>query len=255
MHNFCQALAANFLRRWRNSMTETATDQYEIYVDGSFEHGTVSYGVIILKNSQFQAALFGIAKTDPEHRQVGGEITAVAEALRWCQKHSVSAVTIYYDYEGLEAWVTGRWRAEQPLTQKYAEFVRNSGVRITWQKVTSHTGDLWNEKADQLAKQAIALRLITQSTATDAPASEQDALLREAETLARAFADYLTAQGISAAFAGIFNDMYARVTALNGYFDLYNTRKKRLSPRIHNASAEDKEQLQAAWRAFLSSRR
>jgi viroplasmin and RNaseH domain-containing protein len=248
MHNFCSALEARSIRR--DNMTETGTDQYAIYVDGSFEHGTVSYGVVILKNSQFHTALFGIAKTELEHRQVGGEITAVAEALRWCQKHSVSAVPIYYDYEGLEAWATGRWHTEQPLTQKYAEFVRKSGVQIAWQKVTSHTGNLWNEKADQLAKQAIALRLTTQAVA---PVSEQDALLHEAETLARAFADYLTAQGISAAFAGVFNDMYARVTALNGYFDLYNTRKKHLSPRIHNVKAEDRERLQAAWRAFRSS--
>jgi ribonuclease HI len=236
-------------------MTEIATDQYEIYVDGSFEHNTVGYGVVILKNSQFHAALFGIAKTSPEHRQVGGEISAVAEALRWCDEHKVPAVTIYYDYEGLEAWATGHWRAEKELTQKYAEFVRKSGVQIAWRKVTSHADNPWNEKADQLARQAIELRLMTQLTTTDASESEQDALLREAETLARAFADYLTAQGISAAFTGVFNDMYARVAALNGYFDLYNTRKKRLSPYIHNVSAEDKERLQAAWLAFLSSRR
>jgi ribonuclease HI len=236
-------------------MTEATTDQYEIYVDGSFEHGTASYGVVILKNSQFQAALFGIATTDPEHRQVGGEISAVAEALCWCDRHKVPAVTIYHDYEGLEAWATGRWRAEKEITQEYAKLVRKSGVQITWRKVTSHAGTLWNEKADQLAKQAIELRLITQSTTTGAPASEQDALLREAEMLARAFASYLTAQGIPAAFTGVFNDMYARVTALNGYFDLYNTRKRRLSPYIHNVSAEGEEQLRATWRAFLSSQR
>lgn len=234
-------------------MTEAAADRYEIYVDGSFEHNIVSYGVIILKNEQFHAALCGIAKTDVEHRQVGGEITAVAEALRWCQKHNVQAVTIYHDYEGLEAWAKGRWNAEQELTQKYAKFVRDSGVQIAWQKVTSHTGDLWNEKADQLARQATALRLITQPA--DMRTTEQNALLSEAETLARAFADYLTAQGISATFGGLFNDMFARVAVLGGHFDLYNTRRKRLKPHISNVSPEDKRRLEAAWDKFRSSQR
>ncbi|MCS6870341.1 MAG: reverse transcriptase-like protein [Anaerolineae bacterium] len=226
---------------------QSDTTEYEIYVDGTFRSNLVGYGVVILKSGHFHAALFGIAKTDAEHRQIGGEITAVAEALRWCQKHQVKAVTIYYDYEGLEAWVTGRFETGQPLTQRYAEFVRSSGVRITWHKVTSHTGVKWNEKADQLASQAIALR--RESTTEPVP-SAQDSLLSEAERVARAFADFLGTQSIQAEFVGTFNGTYARVAALSGFFDLYNTPKKRLSPYIHKVNHENKARLQTAWQAF-----
>lgn len=221
--------------------------EYEIYVDGAFESDLVGYGVVILKSGQFHAALYGIAKTDIEHRQVGGEITAVAEALRWCQTHHVTAITLYYDYESLEAWATGRYRAQIPLTQAYAKFVRDSGVQITWQKVASHTGVRWNEQADQLAAQAIALR---RGSATGTVQSAPNALMEEAERLAKAFTDYLARQGIQAEFKGLFNGMYARVAALGGFFDLYNTPKKRLSPRIHRMHPEDKESLQAAWKTF-----
>jgi ribonuclease HI len=227
-------------------MPETESE-YEIYVDGAFESDLVAYGVVILKSGQFHAALYGIAKTDTEHRQVGGEITAVAEALRWCKTHNVTAITLYYDYEGLEAWATGRYRTKVPLTQAYAEFVRESGVQITWRKVASHTGVRWNEKADQLAAQAIALR---RETATDTVQIAPNALMEEAERLAKAFTDYLARQGIQAEFKGLFSGMYARVAALGGFFDLYNTPKKRLSPHIHRVRAEDQENLQAAWEAF-----
>ncbi|MFN7209381.1 MAG: RNase H family protein [Aggregatilineales bacterium] len=233
---------------------QPTTTEYAIYVDGAFESDLVSYGVVILKDGQFKAALYGIAKTEIEHRQVGGEITAVVEALRWCKTHNVQSVTIYHDYEGLEAWATGRWRAQKPLTQAYARFVRESGVDIAWHKVTGHTGVRWNEQADQLATQAIALRRETSGEPPLSADSPQAALLSEAERLARAFAEHLIGQGIQAEFKGLLNGMYARVAVLGGFFDLYNTAKKRLSPRIHNVSPENKARLEAAWRAFTSGR-
>ena len=228
----------------------SAPDHYEIYVDGSFEGDAVGYGVVILRNGQVVEELYGAAHTDPAHRQVGGEIKAVLEALQWCQSHNVKAATIYYDYIGLQAWATGEWKATKPLTQKYAEAVRATPIALTWRKVASHSGVQWNECADQLAKQGAASQAVGRAPATPA-ATEQAGRMAALTEKARAFIAHLATQGIQAEFKGISDGMYARIAALDGLFDLYNTAKKPFSPYLHSFKrAADKAHLEAAWEAF-----
>ena len=64
---------------------------------------------------------------------------------------------IRYDYEGVEKWVTGVWRAKTPLTSKYAAYMQEAGkkVKISFCKIAAHTGNHYNEEADQLAKSAL----------------------------------------------------------------------------------------------------
>lgn len=236
-------------------MPETTADQYEIYVDGAFRENVVSYGVVILKDGDFHTALSGIAETNIAHRQVGGEIIAVVEALRWCEAHKIEAVTIYYDYEGLEAWATGRYTAQERLTKAYAKFVRQANVAITWQKVQSHTGVPWNEKADMLAAQAIDFLRESALSLMISPSDAPSDLSQEVEEVARAFTSHLEAQGIQAEFKGLLNGgMFARIAVQGGFFDLYNTPKKRLSPYIHKLPPETDDQLKKAWQDFLRSR-
>jgi ribonuclease HI len=92
-------------------------------------------------------------------RNVAGEILAVRNGLSWCREHGVRHVSIYYDYEGLEAWVTGRWQARNPFTAAYALCVRESGVVVRWQKVRAHSGRSRNEQVDRLARQAATAAL------------------------------------------------------------------------------------------------
>ena len=64
---------------------------------------------------------------------------------------------IRYDYEGVEKWVTGVWRAKTLLTSKYAAHMQEAGkkVKISFCKIAAHTGNHYNEEADQLAKSAL----------------------------------------------------------------------------------------------------
>jgi ribonuclease HI len=87
-------------------------------------------------------------------RNVAGEILAVRHGLSWCREQGIARVSVYYDYEGLEAWVTGRWQARNPFTAAYACWVRESGVVVGWQKVRAHSGRARNEQVDRLARQA-----------------------------------------------------------------------------------------------------
>jgi ribonuclease H-related protein len=134
----------------------SAKTPYQAYVDGSYhaQKRTVGYGAIILKNGSEELARFlGRVDEYTESRQVGGELAATMRVIQWCQQEKIEAIDIYYDYKGIEAWARGTWKAEKEMTQAYAQFMRESGVKVHWHKVESHTGDYWNEIVDKLAKE------------------------------------------------------------------------------------------------------
>jgi ribonuclease HI len=88
------------------------------------------------------------------HRNVAGEIMAIRKAVAWCQRKKIKEMTIYFDYQGLESWVTGEWKAKTSFTQDYAQYVQNSGLTIHWVKVKAHSGESGNEIVDKLARGA-----------------------------------------------------------------------------------------------------
>ena len=52
----------------------------------------------------------------------------VVTALR-AELPQYDVLELFYDYEGIEKWVTGEWRAKNPLTQTYRDFMREQHVR------------------------------------------------------------------------------------------------------------------------------
>lgn len=104
------------------------------------------------------------------YRNVAAEIQAVFAGLEDCVLRGASNVTIFHDYEGLEAWVTGRWNARNAYTQDYATAIRSLPIAITWRKVAAHSGVPLNELVDSLANSAASTsferhRLPTQAAA------------------------------------------------------------------------------------------
>lgn len=127
---------------------------YQAYVDGSFIEGCIGYGSVILKGGQMVAELYG-SVDDPEayqSRQVGGEIRAVVETLKWCKNRGISEIEIFFDFLNIEKWATGAYKTNTPMTIAYKQFIDGCNVRITWHKVESHTGIPLNDRADELAK-------------------------------------------------------------------------------------------------------
>ena len=88
---------------------------------------------------------------------MAGEMLGSMTAVNWAIENKYPAVEIRYDYEGVEKWVTGMWRAKTPLTSKYAAHMQEAGkkVKISFCKIAAHTGNHYNEEADQLAKSAL----------------------------------------------------------------------------------------------------
>lgn len=131
------------------------------YVDGSFEKsiGRYAFGCVLLTPDGQEIRESG-SGSDPAGvaiRNVAGEMLGAMNAVKWAQENGYPAVEIRYDYEGVEKWVTGVWRAKTLLTSKYAAHMQEAGkkIQISFCKVAAHTGNHYNEEADQLAKSAL----------------------------------------------------------------------------------------------------
>ena len=131
------------------------------YVDGSFNPSVnkFAYGCVLIKEDGSIEEICG-SGTDPEalkQRNVSGEMVASMLAVKYALKFGYSSIDIYYDYSGIECWVTGAWKAKNALTQSYRDWMqeRQSRIKISFFKVAAHTNDKYNEQADRLAKQGL----------------------------------------------------------------------------------------------------
>ena len=135
----------------------------EAYVDGSFDSSTNTYGsgVVILKNGNIieQLSIKGDNEELLSMNNVAGEINAALLAMKYCYNNNYDNLTIYYDYNGIEKWATGEWKANKKGTQEYRQLANLYAKRlnIKFVKVKAHSGNQYNELADKLAKQSINL--------------------------------------------------------------------------------------------------
>lgn len=132
------------------------------YVDGSYNVSTkeYSYGAVIFYDGNEEH--FSKKFQNPERakmRNVAGEIEGSMCAMRYCLERGIPSIDIYYDYEGIERWCTGDWKANKEGTIAYRDFYRkvSEKVNIRFRKVKGHSGDTYNDLADLLAKQAVGI--------------------------------------------------------------------------------------------------
>ncbi|NMA49067.1 MAG: RNase H [Tissierellia bacterium] len=137
-----------------------ATKELKAYVDGSYdlETGSYSYGVVIIQNG-FKQTLSG-REQDPEMaamRNVAGEIKGAMCAMQWAIENNKKSLYIYYDYTGIENWAKGNWKTNKKGTKEYREYYNSikDKLNVEFRKVKAHSGDQYNDEADQLAKDAI----------------------------------------------------------------------------------------------------
>ena len=149
---------------------ETAAEKFpegvRAYVDGSYDSasGRFSCGVVIVETDSLgrsETAELNAAFDDAEaaqQRNVAGEIMGSRLAIDHCMANGIKAVEIYHDYEGIGAWADRRWKANNPLTQGYRDYVAEArkAINIKFVKVKAHAGNKYNELADRLAKKALS---------------------------------------------------------------------------------------------------
>ena len=131
----------------------------DVYVDGSFDvkTNTYGYGCVFLENPV--RVLYGYGN-DPENakqRNVTGEMLGAMNAVLCAIASGYEEINIYYDYQGIECWVTRAWKAKNSLTQAYRDSMNKwqDKIRIKFHKVEAHTGVQYNEIADKMAKRGV----------------------------------------------------------------------------------------------------
>lgn len=139
-------------------------DEVIAFVDGSYnaEVEKSGFGVIIIDHNRVETPLYKAftKKLSPEFielRNVAAELEGVKEAINWAIAYSKKHIIIYYDYEGIEKWAIGEWKASKELTRKYVTFIKEKStlINIDFIKVPAHSGITYNEMVDELAKNSL----------------------------------------------------------------------------------------------------
>lgn len=139
-------------------------DCLHIYVDGSYNNSTekYAYGLVAVRNNVVEYIDSGSAKDNSKKniRQIAGELKAAVKAVEYAIKKGDKRVVVFHDYEGICHHATGFWeRREESSVEYYKKMnkLMSQGIEVIFVKVDSHTGDFFNELADEKCKEKVLI--------------------------------------------------------------------------------------------------
>lgn len=129
------------------------------YVDGSYNVKSGEYGcgvVFFYEGERTEISQKGEDEELASMRNVAGEILGAELAMREAFRRGVGKLTIFHDYQGIASWCLGEWRTNKEGTIAYKQYYDSlqGQIEISFQKVKGHSGDVWNDRADELARAA-----------------------------------------------------------------------------------------------------
>lgn len=138
----------------------TESGKVTVYTDGSFNQSIPAYGwgfIAILPDGNTYTA-FDVGKTSEllSQRNVAGEMLAAMKAVQWAALRCYKTIELRYDYAGIGAWPLGKHQVSD--MNQYACYYRdwmrkmNDLIDIQYVQIPGHSGDWYNEQADELAK-------------------------------------------------------------------------------------------------------
>lgn len=132
------------------------------YIDGSYDSTTGCYsfgGVLLAKGKEYTFKKKYEADSFSTARNVAGEIKGAGFIIQYAIKLGIKELNIMYDYEGIEKWFTGTWKANSEIAKSYVAFKNKiqDKIKINFVKIKSHSNNKYNDMADELAKEALGL--------------------------------------------------------------------------------------------------
>lgn len=158
--------------RYNSLYYETALGQksYTFYTDGSYTKKVPDYyswSFIVDGPSnlnQMRDSRSGVKSEFVESFQVGGELQAVLEALKYCLENHIHTIHIVHDYLGAKSIVDGSFKPRSEVSKYYLHYYSqlyqqleeqakddDEELIIQFKHVRGHTGIEGNELADDLA--------------------------------------------------------------------------------------------------------
>ena len=130
------------------------------YVDGSYNAATGEYscGVVFLYEGKEETmAQKGEDEELAQMRNVAGEILGSQLAMELAVNRGIRKIKIYHDYQGIASWCLGEWKTNKEGTKAYKKYYDSvqGKLQVTFVKVKGHSGDHYNDMADELAKSVI----------------------------------------------------------------------------------------------------
>lgn len=142
---------------------EGEPNMYYAYVDGS-NKGDEEYSgaVVIVKDGEIIKEL-SAKGADPNFRKkrnIAGELLGALLAMEWAYQNNVLTLYVCHDYVGIGKWATGDFKARDELSMAYkrsVELLEAQGMEFRFIKLKGHTGHTFNERADEVAKEALGI--------------------------------------------------------------------------------------------------
>jgi ribonuclease HI len=127
-----------------------------VYVDGSFMPTSqyAGWSWVAVDDDVEIACEFGKTPYHAVSRNIDGELYAAWQAMEYLAKIQRKGI-ICHDYQGVASWALGEWKANSVVAQVYISKISDLKRWATFERVAGHSGDRWNDKADELAKKAI----------------------------------------------------------------------------------------------------
>lgn len=136
----------------------TDKDHATAYIDGSHDSdaNAVSYGVIVYSDNGLYENCRKLE--DPEYVKSGataGKVKAAMDAMQYCIDNGIKTLNLYYDYEGIASWCTGKWRTKNGITREYREFYVNTvepALTVNFHRIKSGLDETGKKQANALAR-------------------------------------------------------------------------------------------------------
>ena len=128
-----------------------------LYVDGSYLNDMIGWGWVHVRDNKVIAKNCGgiIPTRGITGRNIVGELKATQNACTYAIANGLKEVTIVNDYQGISSFVDGSWKPKERVSVDYKAFMESKilpRLKVNFCKVKGHTGQEYNDVADELAK-------------------------------------------------------------------------------------------------------